>query len=107
MHPSATDLEFYQRGVSDLKRADGTAVEILGALGLAADISRRERLLNFSATFQGPRTGRPGPAKAESDALPASTAQALVTHGNGDASATVLTVRSEQSPFREPHRVDR
>ena len=101
VHPSATDLEFYKRGPSDLKRADGTGVEILGALGLAADISRQEKLLNFSATFQGPRTGRPGPVKAESDALPASTAQALVTHGNGDTSATVLTVRSEQSPFRE------
>ncbi len=101
VHSSAANLEFYQRGPSDLKQADGTPVEILGALGLAADISRREKLLNFSATFQGPRTGRPGPAKAESPALPATTAQALVAHGNGDTSATVLTVRSEQSPYRE------
>ncbi len=76
-------------------------METLGALGLAADISRREKLLNFSATFQGPGTGRAGPGKAQSDVLPASTAQALVTRGNGDFNATELTVRSEQSPFRE------
>ena len=53
VHPSTVDLSFYKRGPSDLKRADGTAVETLGALGLAAEISRREKLLNFSATFAG------------------------------------------------------
>jgi choline dehydrogenase-like flavoprotein len=101
VHRSAVNLAFYKRGPSDLRRADGTAVETLGALGLAAKISRREKLLNFSATFQGPRAGRAGPSKAESAVLPASAAQALVTHGDGEVSATDLTVRSEQSPFRE------
>jgi hypothetical protein len=37
VHPSTVDLSFYKRGPSDLKRADGTAVETLGALGLAAE----------------------------------------------------------------------
>ena len=101
VHPSTVDLAFYRRGPSDLRRADGTTVEMLGALGLAAEMSRREKLLNFSATFQGTGAGRAGPAKPQSAVLPASTAQALVTHGDGDVSATELTVRSEQSPFRE------
>ena len=101
VHPLTVDLSFYKRGPSDLKRADGTAVETLGALGLAAEISRREKLLNFSATFAGPGAGRPASGKAQSAVLPASTAQALVTRGDGDFNATELTVRSEQSPFRE------
>jgi choline dehydrogenase-like flavoprotein len=101
VHPLTVDLSFYKRGPSDLKRADGTAVETLGALGLAAEISRREKLLNFSATFAGPGAGRAASGQAQSAVLPASTAQALVTRGDGDFNATELTVRSEQSPFRE------
>src|SRR4029450_13990464 len=34
VHPSTVDLSFYKRGPSDLKRADGSTVETLGALGL-------------------------------------------------------------------------
>src|SRR6185503_8039477 len=49
----------------------------------------------------GPGAGRPVSGQAQSAVLPASTAQALVTRGDGDFNATELTVRSEQSPFRE------
>jgi hypothetical protein len=101
VYPSTVDLSFYKRGPSDLKRADGTNVETLGALGLAAEISHREKLLNFSATFAGPGAGRPLSGKAQSDVLPASTTQTLVTRGAGDSGTTELTVRSEQSPFRD------
>ena len=51
VHPLSVNLSFYVRAASDLKRSDGTPVEILGALGLAAKVSRSEKLLNFSATF--------------------------------------------------------
>ena len=99
VHASALDLSFYRRGDSDWKRADGTPVQMLGALGLTAAVSRREKLLNFSATFlTAPRDRAP---KTESDALPAATAQALVTRGRGDFKAAQLTVRAEQSPLRD------
>ena len=99
VHATALDLSFYRRGDSDWKRADGTPVQMLGALGLSAAVSRREKLLNFSATFlTAPRDRAP---KTESDALPAATAQALVTRGRGEFQATQLTVRAEQSPLRD------
>ncbi|MCM3881154.1 MAG: GMC family oxidoreductase [Vicinamibacterales bacterium] len=101
VHPAALDLSFYRRAPSDLKRSDGTPVEVLGALGLAADVSRSEKLLNFSATFQGVGAGRPPSGKAQSDAIPSSTAQELLMRGGGESGATELTVRSEQSPFRD------
>ncbi len=99
VHRAVLDTSFYTRGPSDLKRADGTAVETLGALGLAAAVSRREKLLNFSATFQGVGAGRPGPDKADSAVLPASTAQTLLMRSEGEFRVTQLSVRSEQSPF--------
>jgi choline dehydrogenase-like flavoprotein len=101
VHPASLNLSFYARAESDLRRADGTPVEILGALGLAAKVSRSEKLLNFSATFAGPRAGRAGPRKAESDVVPSSMAQELMTRGAGEAATTQLTVRSEQTPFRD------
>jgi choline dehydrogenase-like flavoprotein len=101
VHAASLDLSFYKRAPSDLKRADGTPVEILGALGLSAETARREKLLNFSATFQGPGAGRPASGKAQSEVLPASTAQTLLMRGGGEFGAQELTVRSEQSPFRE------
>jgi choline dehydrogenase-like flavoprotein len=101
VHPAMLDLTFYRRAPSDFRRADGTPVDILGALALAAAVSRREKLLNFSATFQGPGAGRPGQEKADSTILPASTVQTLLTRGNGAFGATQLSVRSEQSPYRE------
>ena len=97
VHASTLDLSFYRRGDSDFKRADGTPVQMLGALGLSAAVSRRERLLNFSATFQP--TGRTGYPKTESDTLPSAAAEALVTRGVGEFQAPVLTVRAEQSPL--------
>jgi choline dehydrogenase-like flavoprotein len=101
VHPVSLELSFYMRAQSDLKRSDGTPVEILGALGLAANVARSEKLLNFSATFAGPRAGRPSPGKTESDVVPSSVAQQLLMRGGGEAGTTNLTVRSEQSPFRE------
>jgi choline dehydrogenase-like flavoprotein len=99
VHASALDLSFYRRGDSDFKRADGTPVQMLGALGLSAAVSRRERLLNFSATFQ--TTARPGYPKTESDALPSAAAEALVTRGVDGFQTPQLTVRAEQSPLRD------
>jgi choline dehydrogenase-like flavoprotein len=99
VHASALDLAFYARGDSDFKRADGTPVQMLGALGLSAAVSRRERLLNFSATFQP--TGRTGYPKNESDTLKSAAAEVLVTRGGGGFQTPVLTVRAEQSPLRE------
>ena len=100
VHPSALDTSFYTRGASDWTRLDGTPVPILGALGLSAAVSRRERLLNFSATIQTIGAAPPGAPKADSDVVPASVVQALVTRGSA-FEAKVLTVRAEQSPLRE------
>jgi choline dehydrogenase-like flavoprotein len=102
VHGSALDLAFYRRGDSDWKRADGTPVQMLGALGLSAAVSRRERLLNFSATFLAPDAVQPeSPPPAQEDALPPAAAQALVTRGRSGFDATKLTVRAEQSPLRD------
>ena len=95
VHSLALDLAFYRRIPSDLKRTDGTSVRVLGALGIAADLARRERLLNFSATFQ------PVSAKADTGVLAAATMQRLLTRGRGEAQAAELTVRAEQSPLAE------
>ena len=70
---------------------------MLGALGLSAAVSRRERLLNFSATFQGARPGYP---KTEGDAL-RRPPRRLVTRGVGGFETPQLTVRAEQSPLRD------
>ena len=57
-----------------------------------------------SCSISRPRSCRrrgPDAPKTESDALPAATAQALVTRGRGEFQATQLTVRCEQSPLRD------
>jgi choline dehydrogenase-like flavoprotein len=96
---AALDLAFYKRGDSDWTRPDGTPVQMLGALGLSAAVSRREKLLNFSATFL--TTPRELSPKTESDALPAATAQTLLTRGQSGFATAQLTVRAEQSPLRD------
>lgn len=102
VHGSALDLAFYWRGDSDWTRPDGTSVQVLGALGLAAAVSRRERLLNFSATFLAPGVAQAeSPPAAVEDRLPPTVAQALVTRGRSGFESTKLTVRAEQSPLRE------
>lgn len=99
VHAASLDLSFYRRGDSDFTRTDGTPVQTLGALGLSPAVMRHEKLLNFSATFlAAPRGMAP---KTESDAVPAATAQALVTRGRGGFAATQLTLRTEQSPRRD------
>jgi len=95
VHALALDLAFYKRIPSDLKRADGTSVRVMGALGIAADVARREKLLNFSVTFQ------PVSAKSDTGMLAATTVQRLVTRGRGEAQAAELSVRAEQSPLAE------
>jgi choline dehydrogenase-like flavoprotein len=95
VHASALDLSFYRRGASDLKRANGTAVPLLGALGLAAEVTRSEKLLNFSATFQAVS------AKSDPGALPASTTQALLLRGKSGFQAAEMSVRAEQSPLAD------
>lgn len=99
VHGPALDLAFFRRGDSDFRRADGSPVQILGALGLSAEVSRRERLLNFSTTFLA--TPRPGSARTDSDVVPSAAAGALVTRGAGDHQTTQLTIRAEQSPLRD------
>ena len=92
-HAAKLDLAFFKRNPSDLKRAEGPAVRVMGAIGLAADLARRERLLNFSATFQAVSKG------AETGALSAATTQVLVTRGRTPFQAAELSVRAEQSPL--------
>ncbi|MGD9905788.1 MAG: GMC oxidoreductase [Vicinamibacterales bacterium] len=99
VHAAALDLSFYRRGDSDWKRADGSPVQMLGALALSRAVSKREKLLNFSATFLP--AARANAPKTESDLVPAATAQALVTRGRGEFTATQLTLRCEQSPLRD------
>src|SRR5687767_7530346 len=95
VHAAKLDVAFYSRLPSDLKRANGSAVRTMGALGLSADVARREQLLNFSAEIHPVR----GPA--EQGALPASQTQALVVRDSGGYVAAQLSVRSEQSPIAE------
>jgi choline dehydrogenase-like flavoprotein len=94
VHAATVDLSFYRRITSDLKRANGTAVPLRGALGLAADVTQSEKLLNFSATFQAVS------AKAETGDLPASTTQALL-RSKGGFQAAEMSVRAEQSPLAD------
>jgi choline dehydrogenase-like flavoprotein len=123
------DVTFYARGEADLKRPDGTPVTMLGAIGLTQEVMRSEKLLNFSATMQvalpgagpggagrggagrgagpgagrgaGPGLGRAGLRPPEGATLPRSIVQDLLTRGGGEATPSTLTVRAEQSPFRE------
>lgn len=95
VHSAKLDLAFYTRVASDLKRANGTPVRVLGAVGLAPDVSRREKLLNFSATFQEPSEN------SQTGVLPAATTQVLLTRGRGEFQAAELSVRAEQSPLAD------
>ena len=95
VHLPDLDRRFYTRMPSDLRRANGTTVRVMGALGLAADVARREQLLNFSVAFH------PIKEDAETGALPSASVQALLTRGNGGYQAAQLTIRAEQSPLAE------
>jgi choline dehydrogenase-like flavoprotein len=95
VHAAKLDLSFYSRLPSDLKRANGTSVPVIGAFGLAADIARSERLLNFSAAFH------PVKPDAETGVIPSAQMQALVTRGSGGYLASQLAIRAEQSPLAE------
>jgi len=95
VHAAKRDLSFYTRMPSDLKRANGTAVRVMGAFGLAADVARRERLLNFSAAFH------PVKADAETGVLTSAQMQALVTRGTAGYQIAQLAIRAEQSPLAE------
>ncbi len=95
VHAAKRDLSFYTRMPSDLKRANGTAVRVMGAFGLAADVARRERLLNFSAAFH------PVKADAETGVLTSAQMQALVTRGTAGYQVAQLAIRAEQSPLAE------
>jgi choline dehydrogenase-like flavoprotein len=101
VYASALDLAFYRRGASDWTRPDGTPVQMLGALGLSAGVARRERLLNFSATFQPPGVPLPVQGAPDKGSLPPASAQALVTRGRSGFEATLLTLRTEQSPLAD------
>jgi choline dehydrogenase-like flavoprotein len=105
VHSAAVDFSFYRRAPADLLRPDGTPVQMLGAVGLSADVARSEKLLNFSATFQATGAG-PGPRRTtlrppESELLPRSAMQDLLTRGRGEAVSASMTLRCEQSPMRE------
>lgn len=95
VHAPQLDLTFFRRRPSDLKRSNGTAVPVLGAIGLAADVLRREGLLNFSATFQAPGE------KAETGELSADDVQPLVTRGRFPHQWSQLSIRAEQSPVAD------
>jgi choline dehydrogenase-like flavoprotein len=95
VHLAQLDRRFYGRMSSDLKRANGTSVRVMGAFGLTADVSRRERLLNFSVAFH------PTKEDAETGALPSASVQTLLTRGSGAYQAAQLAIRAEQSPLAE------
>ena len=95
VHAAKRDLSFYTRMPSDLKSANGTSVRVMGAFGLAADVARRERLLNFSAAFH------PVKADAETGVLTSAQMQALVTRGTAGYQVAQLAIRAEQSPLAE------
>jgi choline dehydrogenase-like flavoprotein len=95
VHLTELDRRFYTRMASDLKRANGTSVRVMGAFGLAAEVARSERVLNFSAAFH------PTKVDAETGALPSASVQALLTRGRGTHEAAQLAIRAEQSPLAE------
>jgi choline dehydrogenase-like flavoprotein len=95
VHLPEMDRRFYTRMASDLKRANGTPVRVMGAFGLTAEVARRERLLNFSAAFH------PTKEDAETGVLRSENVQALLTRGRGAYQAAQLTIRTEQSPLAE------
>jgi len=92
---ASLDLSFFTRHASDLKRADGTVVDILGALALTPEVAKAERLLNFAATFQ------PLGKNPETGDLSAATAHALLARGRGTFQGAELSIRAEQSPLWE------
>jgi choline dehydrogenase-like flavoprotein len=95
VRPTKVDLVFYTRIPSDFKRADGSAVRTMGALGLAADVARREKLLNFSVQFQS------ASAKSRAGPLSREMVQRLVVRGRGEFRVSEFSVRAEQSPIAE------
>jgi choline dehydrogenase-like flavoprotein len=95
VHLAKVDRRFYTRMASDLKRPNGTSVPVMGAFGLAADVERSERLLNFSAAFH------PTKEDAETGVLPSASVQALLTRGMGGYQVAQLAIRAEQSPLAE------
>jgi choline dehydrogenase-like flavoprotein len=95
VHLPGLDRRFYAQMPSDLKRANGTPVRVMGAFGLAPDIAHRERLLNFSAAFH------PVKADAETGVLPSDAVQALLARGSGAFEVAQLAIRAEQSPRPE------
>jgi choline dehydrogenase-like flavoprotein len=95
VRPTKIDLVFYTRIPSDFKRADGSAVRTMGALGLAPDVARREKLLNFSVQFQT------ATAKSRAGSLSREMVQRLVVRGRGEFRVSEFSVRAEQSPIAE------
>jgi choline dehydrogenase-like flavoprotein len=95
VHLAELDRRFYSTMPSDLRRANGSPVRVMGALGLAPDVASRERLLNFSAAFH------PVKVKADTSALPAASAQVLLTRGSGAHQEAQLAIRTEQSPLAD------
>ena len=95
VHRAGLDRRFYTRIPSDLKRANGTSVRVMGAFGLAADVAHSERLLNFSAAFH------PTTEDAGTGVVPAEQLQALLTRGTGAYETARLAIRAEQSPLPE------
>ena len=95
LHPPALNLAFYARMPSDLKRADGTPVRVLGAIGLPPQVQRREKLLNFSATIEA------APENVDTGALVPADVQALITRAPARSKIAKLSIRAEQSPLSE------
>jgi choline dehydrogenase-like flavoprotein len=93
---AGVDLSFFRIWRSDLRRGNGSEVSVMGAVGCAPEVSRRERLLGFTAQVHREETdvddmGRLTPA----------TTQVLVTRGTSKFLAGRLTIRCEQSPLAE------
>jgi choline dehydrogenase-like flavoprotein len=96
VYSKGTDVSFYRIVRSDLKRADGGVVRLLGSLGLSPAVSHREKLLSFTAQLHREEVT----ADDMGPVAPASV-HMLVTRGKSGFLAGRLTIRSEQSPFAD------
>jgi choline dehydrogenase-like flavoprotein len=91
--PKSTNLAFFRLFRTDLKRPGGDAVQVLGAMGLAPEVTGREKLLSFTAQVHPEQVDTGGMGT-----LTPAVMQAVVARGRSDFLAGRLTIRTEQSP---------
>jgi choline dehydrogenase-like flavoprotein len=96
VYPSTTNVAFFRLIRTDLKRPGGDALQLLGAMGLVPEVTRREKLLSFTAQVHREETDA-----TDMGALAPAVTQAVVARGRSEFVAGRLTIRTEQSPLPE------